>query len=100
MLILGLGSIVIGRPRPLYHALGAAPSTAVGDIVIIFKPTAPEQALRAALIQSGARLVDGPTVSDAYILYVKPSERPKALARLRADAAVVLAEPLDAEMRP
>jgi len=100
ILVVGVGSALTLQTRPVYHAMGAAPSAAVGNVVVVFKPTTPEQALRAALVQSGARLVDGPTVSDAYILHVKASERAKALTRLRSDADVVLAEPIDGDARP
>jgi anti-sigma factor RsiW len=100
ILIVGVGSAFTLQTRPIYHALGAAPSAAVGNVVVVFKPTTPEQALRGALVQSGARLVDGPTVSDAYILHVKASERAKALTRLRSDTDVVLAEPIDGDARP
>jgi anti-sigma factor RsiW len=100
IVIIGVGSAFTWQTRPVYHALGAAPSAAVGNVVVVFKPTTPEQALRGALVQSGARLVDGPTVSDAYILHVKASERAKALTQLRSDADVVLAEPIDGDARP
>jgi len=100
ILVVGVGAAFTLQTRPVYHTLGAAPSAAVGNIVVVFKPTTPEQALRGALNQSGARLVDGPTVSDAYILHVKASDRATALTRLRADADVVLAEPIDGDARP
>lgn len=100
ILVVGVGAAFTLQTRPVYHTLGAAPSAAVGNVVVVFKPTTPEQALRGALNQSGARLVDGPTVSDAYILHVKASERAKALTRLRSDADVVLAEPIDGDARP
>jgi hypothetical protein len=100
ILIVGVGSLFTLQTRPVYHTLGAAPSATVGNVVVVFKPTTPEQALRGALNQIGARLVDGPTVSDAYILHVKASERAKALTRLRSDADVVLAEPIDGDARP
>jgi anti-sigma factor RsiW len=100
ILVVGVGAASTLQTRSVYHALGAVQSAAVGNIVVVFKPTTPEQALRGALSQSGARLVDGPTVSDAYILHVKASERAKALTRLRSDANVVLAEPIDGDARP
>jgi anti-sigma factor RsiW len=101
ILVVGVGAAFTLQTRPVYHTLGdAASSAAVGNVVVIFKPTTPEQALRGALNQIGARLVDGPTVSDAYILRVKASERAKALTRLRSDADVVLAEPIDGDARP
>lgn len=81
--------------RPPYHAQASAPAPAVGNVVVIFKPTTSEGDLRAALVEAGARIVDGPTASDAYVLRVPPALRDAALARLRGSARVVLAEPLD-----
>jgi hypothetical protein len=49
------------------------------------------QALQAA----GARLIDGPTAADAYVLHIAPAERNRALAMLRARKDVMLAQPLD-----
>jgi hypothetical protein len=47
--------------------------------------------MRRALRLSGARLLDGPTETDAYLLSIAPGEELRALERLRADAAVELA---------
>jgi hypothetical protein len=82
-------------PSPRYHALGAARRTAAGDAIVIFRPDANADALARAVRASGARIVDGPTAADAYVLDVPLSQRTAALARLRADAAVTLAEPID-----
>ncbi len=100
MLVVGVVSVAALQPHPLYRALGAPKSGAAGNLVVIFKPTTAEQDLRAALRFSGARLVDGPTASDAYVLHVADTERAAALKRLRADGHVVLAEPIDGEARP
>jgi anti-sigma factor RsiW len=78
-----------------YHALGAAPASAVGNVVVIFRPDTRESALRATLRASRARLVDGPTAADAYLVHVPAGERPAILATLRGQADVVLAEPVD-----
>jgi len=96
----GVASMAKLQPNPLYRALGAPKTVATGNMVVIFKPTTSEQDLRGALRFSGARLVDGPTASDAYVLRVSDAGRPLALKRLRADAHVVLAEPIDGEARP
>ena len=49
---------------------------------------------------TGARLVDGPTATDAYLLNVPAERQAAALAGLRASPTVVLAESLDAGARP
>jgi hypothetical protein len=63
--------------------------------VVIFRPETPERYLRAILRSSGARLVGGPTVSDAYLLNVAPATRAAVVARLRQESEVVLVEPID-----
>ena len=45
-----------------------------------------------------ARIVDGPTTADAYMLHVPKAGLAGALTTLRARADVVLAEPVDAAL--
>ena len=85
---------------PAYHALGAARPQPAGDLIVIFQPQATSADLTRALRDSGARLVDGPTAADAYVLDVPLAERDAALARLRADSAISLAQPVDPTERP
>ncbi len=61
---------------------------------MIFKPKSSEAALRAILTQSEARIVDGPTSTDAYLLQVAPDRRAAVLARLKGDRNISLAEPI------
>jgi hypothetical protein len=70
--------------------------TAVGNVIVVFRPDVRESEMRRLLKGSEARLVDGPTAANAYVLRVPQAERAAALSQLRNDAAVVLAEPLDA----
>jgi anti-sigma factor RsiW len=83
-----------------YRGLGA--STAVqSGIVVVFRPDTPERELRRIVRASGARLVGGPTAADAYLLGPLDGGDPAStLNRLRAEPAVVLAEPLAAGERP
>ncbi|GAA0296504.1 hypothetical protein GCM10009087_02840 [Sphingomonas oligophenolica] len=83
-----------GRPAP-YRALGAAAQPVAGNIVVMFRPETSEHDLRRVLTLSGARLVDGPTAAHAYVVRVPEAGRGTALATLRAQAAVMLAEPID-----
>jgi hypothetical protein len=87
------------RPQP-YHTLGAPVARAPGNIIVVFRPDTNERDLRRTLRYSGARLVDGPTSANAYVLNVSGSARPAALAKLRAQANVVLAEPIDGAAAP
>lgn len=84
----------------VYRALGSAPESAAGNVVVVFRPDASERDLRQALRDSHARLVDGPTAADAYILHVTPKARDAALAALRKKPVVVLAEAIDAGSAP
>jgi len=96
--VLAVGAIGMLLPltRPAeYHALGAPRPAPAGDVIVVFRPEARAEDLSRALRDSGARLVDGPTAADAYVLSVAPAERPAALAKLRADGVVAMAEPVD-----
>ena len=95
VLVIAVEVSPFGQPVAPYHALGGAPAGNGGNAIIVFRPDASEQEMRHALNSSGARLVGGPTAADAYVLYVPLARRDAALARLRADADVVLAEPID-----
>jgi len=92
--------VLPAAPAPTYRALGAPSHAAAGNVVVRFRPDATEREMRLALQAAGARLVDGPTATDAYLLSV-PIDRPgQALAELRARTSVLLAESLDAGPRP
>ncbi len=99
--IIGLGALLL-RPdnqAAPYHVLGSAVSSG-GNLVVIFQPDTTERELRRILQAQGARVVDGPTVTDAYLLYVPAAGRERALQSLRADPAVKLAEALDGSGAP
>jgi hypothetical protein len=95
LLVVMSGALWRNEQPARYHTLGAAPASAAANIVVIFKPDTPERDLRAILRSSGARLVGGPTESDAYLLHVESAARSAALARLREETQVVVAEPVD-----
>ena len=82
-----------------YRALGAAPRAAA-DAVVVFKPDTTEREMRRILQAGGARVIDGPTVTNAYVLALPDAQMPAALARLRAEPAVTLAQPLGAAKQP
>ncbi|MFZ4874428.1 zf-HC2 domain-containing protein [Janthinobacterium sp. Mn2066] len=98
-LIVGLGLVLLKSPADgpgQFHALSAADSAAAaGNVMVLFKPETPERELRRILQAHGAHIVDGPTVTDAYVLYLPPAGREAALAALRREPAVALAEALD-----
>ncbi len=98
LLVAGAVAWQLNRPAPkagVYHTLGAAPENAAGNVVVVFRPETTERDLRQTLRDSHARLVDGPTVADAYILHVTPADRDATVTRLRKRGSIVLAEPID-----
>lgn len=83
-----------------YRTLGSAAPSAQGQVVVLFKPDTTEQQMRIILSAQGARLVDGPTASGAYVLHVDDGDSAAAIARLRQSSQVVLAEALANDGRP
>ena len=105
VLMLGLGVLLAPSLRPApaantYHALSAAPVAEPGNVVVIFRPDTTEKSIREALKASDARLVDGPTAADAYVLRVPANQREATLANLRARREIVLAQPVDSDGAP
>lgn len=98
--IIGLGALLL-RPdeTPAYHVLGAG-AAAGGNMVVMFQPNTSERELRRILQAQNARIVDGPTVTDAWLLNVPAERHAQVLQALRANAAVKLAEPLDGDGAP
>jgi hypothetical protein len=86
----------VGDPS-IYRTLGAASpaATRTGALVVVFDPATPEGDLRRILRDVDARLVDGPTQSNAYILDVPPAHREQALRELKSNPAIVLVQRLD-----
>lgn len=83
-------------PSETYHALGTPGHTSAGNLVVRFRPDATERDIRSALKDADARLVDGPTATDAYLLSVPADREATALAALRGTPSVALVESLDA----
>jgi anti-sigma factor RsiW len=87
-------------PTPTYHVLGAAPTAKAGNLIVQFGPEVTTRQVQAALTGVDARIVDGPTVTGAYVLHVTDAARTAALTRLRGTPGMVLAEPIDESIRP
>jgi len=88
-----------GDGAEAYRGLGAAPAVQ-GQAVVVFRPETTERELRRIVQASGARIVDGPTVTGAWVLAMPQEDAARLLAWLRAEPAVLLAEPLGGEGRP
>jgi anti-sigma factor RsiW len=95
-LIAGLGTLwFYDGDRASYRTLGApAVATSPGALVVVFDPSTPEAELRRILREAEARVVDGPTRTNAYVLDVERGRREHALEALRSERAVTLVEDL------
>jgi hypothetical protein len=82
--------------EPQYHALGATGTIKQPNLIVQFQPSARVTDMDRLLQLSDARLVDGPTVTGAYLLRVDQAKRDRALEKLRKNQAIALAEPIDA----
>ncbi|MGZ5945611.1 MAG: zf-HC2 domain-containing protein [Caulobacteraceae bacterium] len=80
------------RPPLLYRTLGSVPAAAPGNLIVVFQPKSSEASVRAVLVQNQARIVDGPTAADAYVLHVAADRRAAVLARLQSDPNIWFAE--------
>jgi len=87
---------------PSYHTLASAgmPTRTQGDLIIVFDPGTQQRTVQAILRAAGARVVDGPLASGAYVLAVSPGSLAATLARLRAERGVALVEALRTEGTP
>lgn len=96
VLVVAIAAFMLPRQPELYRTLGSAPGGATANALIVFRADATEAQMRRALRAGEARLVGGPTVTDAYLLRV-PDLGAETLARLRAQPGVARVESLEAE---
>ncbi len=96
-IVVTLAAFALARPTQLYRTLGSAPGAAPGNVIVIFKPESSEATLRGILMQNQARIVDGATSTDAYVLHVAADRRSAVLTRLKGDRNISLAEPIDGD---
>lgn len=89
------GTILFSLSQPSYRALGSAPPPQSANMIAMFRADTTESQMRDLLRSNGATLVGGPTSTDAFLLRVAPTERGRALARLRSDRHVLMAQPID-----
>ena len=62
----------------------------------MFDPAITEAELRRVVTGAGARIVDGPTTTHAFVLEVPAAQSAEAVQKLRAERMVRFAEPLGA----
>jgi hypothetical protein len=78
-----------------YRALGTVPASEANAIAV-FRADATQAQMSAALRAAQARVVGGPTITDAYLLRL-PDADPAALDRLRAQPGVLDVQSLQAQ---
>ncbi len=85
-----------------YRTLGAdvRPATAGDAIAVLFDPAISEAELRRVVTAVGARIVDGPTTTHAFVLAVPSGQSKAVVQRLRAEPGVRFAEPMGARTAP
>jgi hypothetical protein len=79
-----------------YRGLGDAASSAGGDAIVFFVAGTTEIEMRRTLQLAGARIVDGPSATGAYVLRFERDVNETALAALRRDPNVTRVEGLSA----
>jgi anti-sigma factor RsiW len=93
----GRSTVALNTPADAsYHALAAA-SAPTAAALVRFRADATEADIRAVLQRFDARIVDGPTASDAWVVRLPRAHYGDALSALRAQPAVTLAEALESE---
>jgi hypothetical protein len=90
--------VVVLVPRTVpqggeYRTLGSTPAAPAANALVVFKPGASESQMRQALRTVGARIVDGPTATDAYLLHMRTASA-NEIERLRSDTSVARVESL------
>lgn len=96
--IIALGTLLLSGaevPAP-YRTLGASNAAApiTGALVVVFEPATTEAEVRRILRSAGARIVDGPTQANAYVLDVPSGQTERATQAIRGERAAVLVERL------
>lgn len=89
------GTILFSLSQPAYQALGSAPAPKSANVIAMFRADTTELQMRDLLRANGATVVGGPTPADAFLLRVAPASRREALAKLRSDRHVLMAQPID-----
>ncbi len=81
---------------PTYRTLSARSATvpATGNLVVVFDPATTEAEVQRILRGAGARIVDGPTQANAYVLEVPRGQTDRAAQAIKAERAALLVEPL------
>jgi hypothetical protein len=96
VIVIGAWLLPVADGPGLYRTLGASGTgiATTGNLVVVFEPSTTEADMRRILRDAGARIVDGPTQTNAYVLDVPAQRVAQATQALRAERAAVLVETL------
>ncbi|HEX3421822.1 MAG TPA: zf-HC2 domain-containing protein [Sphingomicrobium sp.] len=89
------GTILFSLSQPSYRALGSAPLPRSANVIAMFRADTTESEMRDLLRANGASVVGGPTSTDAFLLRIAPASRQVAIAKLRSNRHVLMAQPID-----
>ncbi|MFZ6769478.1 zf-HC2 domain-containing protein [Undibacterium sp. Di26W] len=78
-----------------YHVLGSGERSS-GNIVVIFKPETTVKDIQRIMSLNDARIIDGPTVTNAYLLNVPDDRLTQSMDELRSEPVIELVESLQA----
>jgi hypothetical protein len=96
--IIVLGGLLLSDTESpaLYRTLGAgnAGKPATGSLVVVFDPATSQAEVQRILRSAGARIVDGPTQANAYVLEVPVGQTDRAAQAIKAERAALLIEAL------
>lgn len=100
-LIAGLAFQAMAPDAPSdYRLLSNGEAPPEGNVVVVFRADAKLGEVQRLMQASGARIVDGPTVTGAYVLDVPAARQEQTIAELKGAAGVELAEGLTGRGRP
>ena len=69
-----------------------APSDGRGSLVVVFDPATSQAEVQRILRSAGARIVDGPTQANAYVLEVPVGQTGRAAQAIKAERATLLTD--------
>jgi hypothetical protein len=76
-----------------YRVLGSGERSS-GNIVVVFKPETTVKDIQRIMSINDARIIDGPTVTNAYLLNVDDARLEQSIRELRSEAGIELVESL------
>jgi anti-sigma factor RsiW len=102
LVILGTLLALDSSNEPTFRTLGSEGRTPQSGaaFAVMFDPTITEAELRRVVNGIGARIVDGPTTTHAFVLEVPAASSNAAVEKLRAEPSVRFAEPLGPRATP